>query len=142
MFLQLHFWQALGIVEPREERKNEKEVNKMLTYKGGYKVAKGTYWDLRKGQRVDIAQEGVLPGSDATTYLRASTGVMLLSSPIIGLLYVVFLPFIGIATLAAFAGRKVLGGMASVAGKTISFGWRPVDAYLAGRKKGKKRDNK
>ncbi|MDR3562433.1 MAG: hypothetical protein P4N59_13510, partial [Negativicutes bacterium] len=92
--------------------------------------------------KMDIAQEGILPGSDASTYLKASTGVMLLAGPIIGLLYVVFLPLIGTATLAAVASRKVLGGMASVAGKTISFGWRPVEAYLAGKKKGKKKDTK
>jgi len=39
--------------------------------------------------------------------------------------------------LAAVAGRKVLGGVASVAGKTISFGWKPMEAYLAGKKKRK-----
>ncbi len=67
---------------------------------------------------------------------RMETGVKLLAAPIIGLLYVVSLPFIGIVTLAAVAGRKVLDVVASVAGKTISFGWRPVEAYLAGKKKG------
>ena len=114
----------------------------MLTYKGGHKVGKGTYWDVRNGHRIDVAQEGVLPGSDASTYLRVSSGVMLLSGPIIGLLYVVFLPFIGIATVAAVAGRKVVGGMASLIGKTVSFGWRPRNAYLSGKKKEKKQDTK
>jgi hypothetical protein len=69
---------------------------------------------------------------------KVATVGMLLAGPIIGLLYVVFLPFIGIATLAAVASRKILVGAANVAGKTIAFGWRPVEAYLAGRKKGKK----
>lgn len=73
---------------------------------------------------------------------KVGTGVMLLAAPFIGLAYVVFLPFIGIATLAAVAGREVLGGVASVAGKTISFGWKPMEAYLAGKKKGKKKDTK
>ncbi len=114
----------------------------MLTYKGGHQVGKGTYWDLSNGRRTDIAQEGILPGSDASTYIKASAGIMLLASPVIGLLYVVFLPLIGTATLAAVASRKVLGGMAGVAGKTISFGWRPVEAYLAGKKKGKKKGTK
>jgi len=69
---------------------------------------------------------------------KVATAAMLLASPIIGLLYVVFLPVIGIATLAVVAGRKALAG----AGKTIAFGWRPVEAYLAGRKKGKKGNTK
>jgi len=70
---------------------------------------------------------------------RIATVAMLLASPIIGLLYVVFLPLIGTATLAALAVRKVVGGAAVVAGKTISFGWRPVEAYLAGKKKRNKK---
>ena len=27
----------------------------MLTYKGGNKVGKGTYWDLANGRRIDVA---------------------------------------------------------------------------------------
>ncbi len=73
---------------------------------------------------------------------KVATGVMLLAAPIIGLAYVVFLPFIGIAALAAVGGRKVLDGVASVAGKTVSFGWKPMEAYLAGKKKEKKQDTK
>lgn len=113
----------------------------MLTYKGGHKVGKGTYWDVRDGHRIDVAQEGVLPGSDASTYLRMPSGVMLLSGPVIGLLYVVFLPFIGIAMVAAAAGRGLVTGMASLIGKSISFGWRPRNAYLSGKKKKEKKQD-
>jgi hypothetical protein len=112
----------------------------MLTYKGGHKVGKGTYWDVRSGQRVDVAQESVLPGGEATKYLRLPVGVMLLSGPFIGLLYVVFLPFIGIAMLVIAAGREVLAGVVSLFGKSISIGWRPLSAYLSGKKKGKAKD--
>jgi hypothetical protein len=73
---------------------------------------------------------------------KAKTAAMLLASPIIGLLYVVFLPLIGTAALAFLAGRKLLSVGSGVAGKTISFGWRPVEAYLAGKKKDKKKDIK
>ncbi len=73
---------------------------------------------------------------------KVGTGVKLLAAPIIGFIYAVSLPFIGIATLAAVASRKVLGGMVSVAGKTVSFGWKPMEAYLAGKKKEKKQDTK
>jgi hypothetical protein len=66
----------------------------MLIYKGGHKVGKGTYWDVRKTHRIDVAQECVLSGGEASTYLRMSSGVMLLSGPIIGFVYVIYLPFI------------------------------------------------
>lgn len=113
----------------------------MFTNKGGHRVGKGTYWDLRKGHRIDIADEGVLPGDESTTYLRMPVGVMLLSGPFIGLLYAILMPFIGIATVATLAVRKVLGGLYNLAAKSISFGWRPENAYLSGKKK-KKQDKK
>jgi hypothetical protein len=114
----------------------------MLTNRGGHKVGKGTYWDLRKGHRIDIAHEGVLPGNETETYFRMSSGVMLLSGPIIGLVYAILMPFIGIATVAALAGGKVLGGLYSLAAKSISFGWQPKNAYLSGKKKKKEEEKK
>jgi hypothetical protein len=109
----------------------------MLINKGGHRVSKGTYWDLRVGQRIDIADEGTLPGDETSTYLRMPSSVMLLSGPIIGLLYAILMPVIGIATVATLAVRKVLGGLYNLAAKSISFGWRPLNAYLSGKKKKK-----
>ncbi len=113
----------------------------MLINKGGHMVSKGTYWDLRKGHRIDIADEGMLPGNETSTYLRMPVGVMLLLGPIIGLLYAILMPIIGIVTVATFAVSKVLGGLYNLAAKSISFGWRPKNAYLSGKKK-KKQDTK
>ena len=114
----------------------------MFTYKGGNKVEKGTYWELSSGQRIDVTDEAILSGSNSSTYLRISAGVMLLAGPIIGLLYVVLLPFIGIATVATVATRKVVGGVFNLIGKSLSFGWRPRTAYLSGKKKPDKKNSK
>jgi hypothetical protein len=114
----------------------------MLTYKGGNRVESGTYWDLSSGQRIDVADEAVLNGDNSSTYLKISAGFMLLAGPIIGLLYVVILPFIGIATVTAVAARKVVGGAINLIGKSLSFGWRPRTAYLSGKKKKDKKDSK
>ncbi len=110
----------------------------MLTYKGGTKVEKGTYWDLSSGHRIDAVDGAVLNGDHSSTYLRISAGGMLLAGPVIGLLYVVLLPFIGIATVTAVAARKIVGGAFNLIGKSLSFGWRPRTAYLSGKKKDKK----
>ncbi len=69
----------------------------------------------------------------------------LAAAPFIGLLYVISLPFLFIGTFA-----KELAGLAvdvfaratGEAGRTVSFGWRPTEAYLGGRKdkKAKKDD--
>ncbi len=110
----------------------------MLTYKGGHKVGKGTYWDLTNGRRIDVSGEAVLDGGGSATYLRMSSGVMLLSGPVIGLLYAILMPVIGLATVATLGVRTVLGGMYNLVAKSISFGWQPKNAYLAGKKKEKK----
>jgi len=56
-------------------------------------------------------------------------------APLMGLLYVIALPFIAIGTVLTVAGKKALLGMANLAGNLISLNWRPMEAHLAGRKK-------
>jgi hypothetical protein len=63
----------------------------------------------------------------------------LLFGPLMGLVYFITLPFIAIATVAALVGKKVVTGTMEVARNLASFGWRPTEAYLAGKRK-KKRD--
>lgn len=102
--------------------------------KGGHTVKAGTYWNLSNGSRVQLDQEGVLPGSGTTRYIKAPVAVMLMAAPVIGLVFAVFLPFIGIAMTLGLIGRKVAEGVVSAAAGSVSFGWRPIEAYLAGRK--------
>jgi hypothetical protein len=110
----------------------------MLSYKAGQRVGKGTYWDLARGQRIDVEQEDILSGEASSTYFRIPMAVMLLAGPIIGLFYVIALPFIGIATIATLAAGKVANGFLGLIGSSLSFGWRPKEAYLSGKKKNKK----
>jgi hypothetical protein len=116
---------------------NRKEVGTMLTYKGGNRVEKGTYWDVVSGRRIDVVGEAVLAGGGATTYVKVPAGVALLSMPIIGLIYVVLMPFIGMMAITTIASGRVLGGIADGIGKSLSFGWRPGNAYLSGKKRNK-----
>ena len=53
------------------------------------------------------------------------------AAPFIGLAYVFVLPFVFMFTL----GTTVLHNVLSVARRSIAFGWRPLEAYLTGRKK-------
>jgi hypothetical protein len=95
---------------------------------------------LSNGQRIDVDQEAILSGTESSTYFRIPTGVMLIAGPVIGLFYVIALPFIGIATIASLAAGKIVNGLLSLVGTSLSFEWRPREAYLAGKnkKKGKK----
>ena len=65
----------------------------------------------------------------------AERALTLLMSPFIGLAYVVALPFISIATLAVLAARKCAEAVFDLVGGLVSFGWRPGEAYLGGKKK-------
>ncbi|HYA31204.1 MAG TPA: hypothetical protein VED67_00485 [Thermodesulfovibrionales bacterium] len=70
-----------------------------------------------------------------------STFKKIVAAPFIGLAYVVSLPFAFLYAL----GTAAIGGILGLAGRSASFGWRPTEAYLAGKKKKmeeKKQDEK
>jgi hypothetical protein len=119
----------------KEREKREKEDTKMLRYKAGSRVGKGTYWNFANGERIDVTDEGVLPGGKKTAYFRLpATGIIVLG-PLMGLLYAAFLPFIGIAMLVKVVLQKAASMAFSSARSSAIFGWRPSESYLAGQKK-------
>lgn len=79
----------------------------MSTHHGGTAVRPGLYlsratWDITVVPRPG----GVLPGSPATLYIRFPALVLFLLAPLLGGLYVIFLPFIGFALLARYGARR------------------------------------
>lgn len=102
---------------------------------GGTEVGKGNYWNFSTGERVHLSEGGVLPGDGNVSYYKVSPAALLVAAPVLGLAYAVFLPFIGIAVLAAAIGGKVFGGAAAGLWKGAAFSWKPSEAYLAGKKK-------
>ena len=60
------------------------------------------------------------------------------AAPFIGLFYVIVLPFAFFFAVAYTAINSVL----ALAGRSVSFGWRPAEAYLAGKKKRRRRRKK
>jgi hypothetical protein len=107
----------------------------MLKHTGGQRVGSGTYWDVMNGARIDFDQEGILPGGDGATYLKASSSAILLLGPILGLAYVVVLPILGIVTVLSLMVQRVVGGLFSLGKYLFSFGWRPTEAFLGGKNK-------
>lgn len=57
--------------------------------------------------------------------------VSLLLGPIIGLTYAVSLPIIAITATAVLISTRALDRVVGM----VSFGWRPSEAYLSGKKK-------
>jgi len=112
----------------------------MLKHNGGERVGKGTYWNLGNGERVDIQEEGILPGNEKKTYYRMPAAAIIVAAPVLGLMYAMFLPFIGIAMAVKLVGQKIGGGVMETVQGSASFGWRPSESYLSGRKKKGKKD--
>jgi len=106
----------------------------MLKHNGGETVGKGTYWNLTNGERVDIMNEGTLPGDRNRTFYRMPAAAIIVVAPVLGLLYAAFLPFIGIAMLVKLLGQKIGGRVLETIQSSASFGWRPSESYLSGRK--------
>lgn len=118
----------------------------MLIWKGEQQAGTGTYWDISTGERIEIKDQDVLPGGSSQKYIKASGAMMLLLGPALGLMYAVFLPFIGIAMAISFTGtkivnaaRRVFRGKAREAGKVLTFGWKPLEGYLASKRRAEKR---
>ena len=111
----------------------------MLKHNGGDRVGKGTYWNLNTMARIDIKDEGTLPEGKGS-YYRMPAAALLMLAPVLGLMYAAFLPFIGIAMAVKLVGQKVSGGLKETVQGSGSFGFRPSESYLAGRKKGEKKD--
>jgi hypothetical protein len=112
----------------------------MLRHNGGEIAGKGTYWNLTNGERIDIADEGTLPGDRNRTYYRMPAAAVIVAAPVLGLLYAAFLPFIGIAMLVKLVAQKIGGGVIETVQGSASFGWRPSESYLSGRKNRAKKD--
>ena len=114
----------------------------MKKHTGGEKVPGGFYWKQNNWEiEVVKGDKGTLPGDAETIYLRIPTLAMLVGAPVMGGLFVVFLPFLGFAMLAKHFGNKAVSGLKQAAdevGAAVGPRWQPGEAYLAGKKKAKK----
>jgi len=104
---------------------------------GGNLVKGGYYWNTRSWSVIDVPRGGgVLPGTAETRYLAVPWPLLLLILPVMGGLFVVFLPLIGfVLTIQAIAVR-LAGGVRKGTGQlaaTVHPGWTPGEAHLTGK---------
>ncbi len=69
---------------------------------------------------------------------KAKRLLTLIVAPVTGLAYVIALPFIAVATVVTLVGERILHGLISIVVRGVSYGWRPTEAYLTGKKRRKK----
>ncbi|HET6923026.1 MAG TPA: hypothetical protein VFI16_07755 [Anaeromyxobacteraceae bacterium] len=109
----------------------------MTRHIGGSPAKSGYYWNPRNWSITPVPRQGgVLPGGPSDRYLEVPTLAVLVLTPILGGLFVVFLPAIGFALVGHALARKVAalaGGGAADLATTLAPGWRPGEAHLTGK---------
>ncbi|MHB8880154.1 MAG: hypothetical protein ACYC69_01440 [Thermodesulfovibrionales bacterium] len=112
-----------------------------IRHTGGEKADKGNYWNFSTGDRVSLESEGMLPGDSSVSYYKANPVLILAAGPFLGLIYAAFLPFIGLAIVLKVALTKVFGRTADGMSRVSTFNWSPSEAYLAGRRRKKMKND-
>jgi hypothetical protein len=89
----------------------------MRRYFGSDWVKTGFYWNSGNWEVVPMSKEGgELPGASDQPYVRIPALMVLPLAPLMGGLYVVFLPCIGLAMLLGLAGKKLLAAVRRAGG--------------------------
>jgi len=126
-----------------------------ISYAGGEKVSKGSYWNFSTGERIRISSEGTLPGKSTQAYYKAPPMVIL--SLGVAAAYILLYEFpkylvqfyepyaenlvrayivFDYAVIGSILACMIVLGLHDILGgalRTASFNWRPARAYFAGR---------
>ncbi len=84
----------------------------MAKYTGGMKVASGYYWNTRSWEVEAVSAEGGrLKAPDGASYVKVPFLALFVIVPLLGALFLMFLPFVGFALFAYAIAKKVTGGV-------------------------------
>ena len=79
-----------------------------MRHNAGENVGRGFYWSPSTGEQVNVGDEQkVLPGQPGTVYYKLPFAVMVGLAPLLGVMFVMFLPAIGIALTLQQAGKAI-----------------------------------
>jgi hypothetical protein len=117
-------------------RSPEKGEIAMNWIKGGTTVPRGVYFNAKMWEFVQFEKDEppVLPGDENARYVKVPAALTLLAGPLGGLVFVIFLPLVGIVGLVSFliykAAKIVTGGASrppSVRGRQDKSYLHPAD---------------
>lgn len=97
------------------------------------------YWEVLKPRPFKTMMK---QGKEDINYMKESGNTLktlgkVAAAPFIGLAYIVALPF----GFAYALGKAMVEGAVELVGKEAVFAWRPMEAYLAGRKRRKRKES-
>jgi hypothetical protein len=96
---------------PSRETHDRRE-DEMANYTGGEKVGGGYYWNLSTWAVETIGNEGGRLGDpNGARYVKVPFPALFLIIPLLGALFLMFLPFIGFGLFAYAIAKKVAGAV-------------------------------
>jgi hypothetical protein len=105
-------------------------------FRSGTAVESGYSYDVKRWTVAPIAKDGErLPEGDGE-WMRIPTAAALLATPVLGGLFLVFLPLIGFVIVARAATRpvvRIFGASAKDLAATVTPGWKAGEAHFTGR---------
>ena len=105
----------------------------MTTYRGTQEVEPGLYYNAKKFALKSIDERDPLPGPEDVEYRRVPMLLVLACAPLIGLAYVIFLPFIGFAMVLWLLGRAAAAAAADVV-RVLRQGRQPLLVFTRRQK--------
>jgi hypothetical protein len=114
----------------------------MRLYNGTQTVDPGLYFDSRRLSFRSMDETGSLPGTIEDVYRRVPTLALLFVGPLLGLVYVLFLPFIGLAMVGWLLAKKTAAAASDArhaASRALAPAWRTATAFLSRSKRARKR---
>jgi len=105
----------------------------MTRHHGGETVQAGAYFNAKALSFKVLEDDAALPGTAADEYRALPMIAMLVVGPALGLVYAIFLPFVGLAMAAAALLEKPAVAMARVTRPA----WQPAWSFLSRGKKAK-----
>ena len=112
----------------------------MTRYRGNEMVEPGLYINVRGYSIESIDRATALPGTSETVYRRVPILAMFAVAPLLGLAFVVFLPFIGFAMVGKLLAGKALEltvETGRAAARVLRPNWEPSLAFLSRSKRAK-----
>jgi len=105
----------------------------MTTFESNAAVKSGYYFNPITMNLLPVERDGGRLPNEKGKWIAVPTFLALALTPILGALFLMFLPMIGFVLCAEAAGKKIAGVFATSAGDLVAPGYAPGMAHLTGK---------
>ncbi|HSN13852.1 MAG TPA: hypothetical protein VLT61_04420 [Anaeromyxobacteraceae bacterium] len=108
----------------------------MTKFESNAAVKAGYYFNPITMSIVPVSRDGERLPNEKGTWIAIPTVAALVLTPLLGAMFLMFLPMIGFVLSAEAAGKRVAGAFRGGAGElaaTMAPGWVPGEAHLTGK---------